>query len=238
MTNLTEQWQRYDVRGARDTRAWDVRLLFGFLLACLLAQVAMTFGPSLGVRTFVRTLPFLGSLSMLFLIRGPSHRHPAKPWAMAVLLLTGLFLLNPTNGGTLAAVAQAGFSAAILAPLFWTTRIQLSSNRFALLLTIWWTFHALSAGLGVLQFYWPETFAFSPSEQLFHFGGDYVASLSFERADGVSVLRPMGLTDLPGGASVSALYVIVGSCYWFLRPGRLLVRFGCWCSRRWQPSLS
>src|SRR5262249_8985192 len=44
--------------------------------------------------------------------------------------------------------------------------------------------------------------------------------------DGVTVLRPMGLTDLPGGASVSALYVIVGSCYWFLRPGRRLVQIG------------
>jgi len=226
MTNLSEQWQRSDVRAAQGAQAWNVRLLFGFLVACLLAQVTMTFGPPLGLRTILRTLPFLGSLSMLLLVRGSSRRHPAKPWAVAVLLITGLMLLSPTNGGTVAAVAQAGFSAAIVAPLFWTTRIELSSNRLASLFTIWWTFHALSAGIGVLQFYWPETFAFSPSEQLSHFGLDYVASLSFERADGVSVLRPMGLTDLPGGASVSALYVIVGSCYWFLRPGRLLVRFG------------
>ena len=135
-TDLSRQLQRSSVRAAQDVQARDARLLFGFLVACLLAQVATTFGPVLGLRTVLRTLPFVGSLAMLFLVRGPARRHPAKPWAVAALVLTGVMLLGPTNGGTVAAVGQAVFSAAIVSPLFWTTRIELSSSRLALLFKI------------------------------------------------------------------------------------------------------
>jgi hypothetical protein len=223
MMRLTEG--HHAMPRASNPQVWDARLLFCFLIVCLLAQVMVTFELP-GLRTAVRTVPFLASLAMLVLVRGRPSPHPAAPWAVAVLALTWGMLLNPTNGGVFAAIAQAALSTAVLAPLFWGRRIQLSGRNLVLLFSLWWGFHALSAGLGVLQFYWPDTFAFSPSEQLAHIGTDYVASLSFERPDGVTVLRPMGLTDLPGGASVSALYVIVGSAYWLLRTGGRLARLG------------
>ena len=192
------------------------RWLLLFILGCFTAQILVALSVWTSGRTALRAAPFLGSLALLVLVHGKPQRHLAKPWALAVLLVTWLFLLNPTNGGALAAVAQAVLTTAIIAPLFWSTRLSLTTKQLATVVTLWWAYHAVSAGLGILQFYWPETFAFRPSDQLTHFSSDYVESLTIERPDGVSVLRPMGLTDLPGGACISALYVVVIGCYFLL----------------------
>jgi hypothetical protein len=118
-------------------------------------------------------------------------------------------LLNPINGGAVAAVAEASLSTAVLAPIFWATRLRIDRHAFVPILIAWWLFHATSAALGILQLYWPETFAFRLSDQLLQAGPAYIEGMSITRPDGVSVLRPTGLTDFPGGAAISALYVLV-----------------------------
>jgi hypothetical protein len=196
---------------------------FGFTLVCQLV-VGLSFWPS--ARVAFRTGPFLASILMLFLVRGTQRSHPARAWAILALVITWLMLLNPVNGGAIAALAEAGLSTAVLAPLFWATRLRIDRHTFVPILVAWWLFHAASAALGILQLYWPELFAFQLSDELLQQGPGYVDAMSIIRPDGVSVFRPMGLTDVPGGAAISGLYVLVAGTALAMNARRLLLRIG------------
>jgi hypothetical protein len=76
----------------------------------------------------------------------------------------------------------------------------------------------------MLQLYWPETFAFRISDQLMQSGSAYLEGMSITRPDGVTLLRPTGLTDTPGGAAISGMFVLVMGAAFAMSAKRLLVR--------------
>jgi hypothetical protein len=185
------------------------RLLGAFLVFSLACQVLIALGVWSDARVAIRAAPFLASVAMLFAVAGPRRAHKSIPLAVAALAITWLQMLNPNGGGAVAALAQACLSTAVLAPVFWANRLRIDRRELVLILSAWWIFHIASATLGILQIYWPDTFVFGISDRLKQLEPDYLESLMITRSDGVQVFRPTGLTDVPGGATTSALYAFV-----------------------------
>jgi hypothetical protein len=102
-------------------------------------------------------------------------------------------------------VAQIVFQLAIAAPVFWTARNWLSAERLERMLLLVFGANFLGAALGLLQVYYPQTFMPPEFSRLaLRMNADIVGALTYIGADGREIVRPPGLSDMPGGASVSA----------------------------------
>lgn len=205
---------------ARRAFAW-VPAFVVFQLAC---QLVLVFGDVGWARMLVRMAAFGASLALLLALRGRGSPHPAALPAALALGVLAVCVFHPGTAGMVAGVAQVGLYAAVLAPLFWVSRLRnvdlATLRRTALIL---WAFHTFSAGLGVLQVYRPDTFQARVSAVIESKGKGYAESLKITNARGERVFRPMGLTDMPGGASVSGLYAVLLGVALFLTRRRPLV---------------
>jgi hypothetical protein len=162
------------------------------------------------LRIFVRAFPYVLSLAMLYLI-GNAHRGGRKlpPGGMLLtmgLVVLGINLMHPSTDLS-AGVAQVVFQLSIAAPLYWASRLKLDRARLDWLLWLMFLSNAASAVLGLLQVYYPDTFM--PPEfsaQALAMNPAAVESLTYRSATGELITRPPGLTDMPGGAAVGALF--------------------------------
>ncbi len=179
-----------------------------FVLTQVVCQIALLFGAIGQLRILVRGLSFGGSLLLFVLISGKEKQHPALPWVMAVLAIIGLNIFHPTTNTFLAAIAQVMLYFAILSPLFWVSRLNVTSNTLTRILLLLWVFHTVSATLGVLQTYFPGRFQPSVSTTVMGMG-KMAEGLKIELANGEKVWRPMGLTDMPGGAGTAGMYAFL-----------------------------
>ena len=182
--------------------------LHTFVLTQFLFQIILLF-PQIGVlRVPMRTASF--ALSLLFLALFPSkgERHPATTPAIIVMSIMFLELaFHPYNNSMTSGLAQCLLYLAILAPLFWVSGLEITSKGFETLIFLMWIFYAASAGLGVLQMYFPGQFQPTLSSVIQNF--QYKEGLMITLANGEQVFRPMGLTDQPGGAASHSLYAIL-----------------------------
>ncbi|NDJ16215.1 hypothetical protein GS601_02740 [Myxacorys almedinensis A] len=172
----------------------------------------------------IRVGAFALSLGLLVGVRQTGIKHPAKPWAIAVLCIMALELFwHPHLNSLPAGVAQCLMYLAILAPLFWVSRLPLNLNSLRGLVFLLWGFHTLSSGMGVLQTYYSDVFQFvlSTKIQAGVFGGDH---LMIQLANGKMIHRPMGLTDIPGGAAKSGFYAVLLGTGIALQERRFIVR--------------
>lgn len=195
----------------------------GFVVILLLCQVALLV-PGIGaLRLAVRMAAFGASLVLLALVRGRGRRHPAFALAVASLVVVAVEIFHPDTRSLVAGSAQAGLYVAVMAPLFWAPRLGLDVRTIGRLVLILWAFHTLSAAVGVLQVYFPGQFQPPLSAIVLSKGRGYVESLKIVTASGQRVFRPMGLTDIPGGASVSGLYATLFGTGFFLTRRRPLM---------------
>ena len=201
-----------------------------FIVFQLLCQLTLVLGDIGGARVLVRMAAFGASLALLVVLRGRGSAHPAGGPAVLALAVLGICVFHPETRSLTGGVAQVGLYAAVLAPLFWVPR--LTSIDMAMLrraVVILWGFHVLSAGLGVLQVYRPGTFQPPVSAVVESKGKGYVESLKITTASGERVFRPMGLTDVPGGAGISGLYAVLLGVGFFLTrrtPGMMAAALG------------
>jgi hypothetical protein len=94
---------------------------------------------------------------------------------------------------------------AIAAAVFWTARNWITAERLERLLLLVFGASFLSAAVGLLQVYYPATFMPPEFSRLaLSMNADIVGALSYIGADGRQIIRPPGLSDLPGGAAVAA----------------------------------
>ena len=101
--------------------------------------------------------------------------------------------------------AQIVFQVSIAAPVFWTARHWVTDERLERVLLLVFGANFLGAALGLLQVYYPQTFMPPEFSRLaLRMNADIVGSLTYIGADGREIVRPPGLSDLPGGAAVSA----------------------------------
>jgi hypothetical protein len=188
-----------------------------FIVFQLLCQLVLISGDIGWARMAVRMAAFGASLVLLVGLRGRGSAHPASGPGVLALAVLAICVFHPETRGMIAGSAQVALYAAVIAPLFWVPRltsIDLAMLRRAVL--ILWAFHSLSASLGVLQVYRPGTFQPPVSAVVESKGKGYVESLKITTADGRRVFRPMGLTDVPGGAAISGLYAVLLGVGFFL----------------------
>jgi len=180
-----------------------IQLLWGLLL----------FVPGMQpFRVYIRALPYVSSLGALafYMRRGTGEPlAPSSRWLLGVFVLLALNLLHEETH-LLAGIAQTIFQISIAAPIFWVPRIVRSERRFLRLLWVIFAASFVSAAIGVLQVYYPDRFLppeFSALGRALN--PEFVNALTYIGADGRSIIRPPGLSDLPGGAAISGLTSMV-----------------------------
>ena len=181
-----------------------MQLLYGALLFVPGAQQ---------YRVVVRSAPYVASLAALlvFLVR----RHPREPlspsgkWLLASFALLAANLLHAETR-LQAGLAQIVFQVSIAAPMFWAAAMVHDQRRLTRLLWIICGAGFLNAALGVLQVYEPDRFLPPEFSALGRsLNPAFVETLSYSGPGGAQIVRPPGLTDLPGGASVAGLLTVL-----------------------------
>jgi hypothetical protein len=180
-------------------------------------QVALLFEAVASARVLVRCASFGISLALLFLLPGRGPTLPARRWVLAVLAIVTLSGLNPEGNTVLSRAVQVGLYLAILGPVFWVPRLEVTPAVLHRLLLIFWLFHSASASVGVLQVVFPGRLQPAVSKAVRGMGQQYVDDLKITLADGQEVFRPMGLTDVPGGAATAGLYATLFGLGFFLK---------------------
>ncbi|HEU4456782.1 MAG TPA: hypothetical protein VFR81_27185 [Longimicrobium sp.] len=184
-----------------------------FLLLCQVVLLAPGVG---GGRMFVRAGAFGASLVFLLLLRGRGTRHPSSGAALLMVPVLAAAVFHPGTTNLVAGSAQAVLYLAVLAPIFWVSRLTVDERTIRQVAMILWGFHTLSCLVGVLQVYYPGQFQPALSSIIASKGPGYLKSLMITTVSGVRVFRPMGLTDVPGGASISGLYAVLFGTGFFL----------------------
>ncbi len=125
----------------------------------------------------------------------------------SLFVLAAGLLLHPDS----LFVSGAGyflFHLSIAAPIFWVQDSVKSGRHLNRIVWIIFASHLLSAEVGALQIYYPDRFMPPEFTQLgTEMNADYVESLSYQGADGEYIIRPPGLTDMPGGAAISGMFI-------------------------------
>jgi hypothetical protein len=201
--------------------AWVLGFVY-FQIACQLFLLVEAVAP---FRSLIRSASFGISLVMLAFLPGKTsvQRHPAAGAACAVL---GVIILSYLHPGTipLAGAAQVLMYAAIIGPVFWVTRAGVRSADLHRIVLLIWIFHTASSVAGVIQVLYPGHFQPALSSYTSGLDADYVDSLMITTTSGVRVFRPMGLTDMPGGACFSGFYAVLFGLGFFLASRKLSMK--------------
>lgn len=166
-------------------------------------------------RGYIRALPYVVSLGML--ARSTIQRRTGTSLArgsglmMCALILLVVNLLNPQSQ-LYAGIAQCVFQLSIAAPLFWTPKAVRSPAVLERVLMLVFILNAASAGLGVLQVYFPDRFMPPEFSSLgFQLNQYFLDGLTYTGNDGRAIVRPPGLSDQPGAAALAgAIGAILG----------------------------
>jgi len=209
-----QHWQptaRTQIRQPKPSRLLEYFVALEII--CQLALLSSTLAP---FRVFFRTSVFGVSLMLFFLLPGHGKQHPAAKTAFFVMVVLAVSMLNPGVNSETAAAAEFGLYLAVLAPLFWVSRVRIDVAEMRRVLFILWGFQVVSSVFGVLQVYFPARFQFAVSSVVQGQGAGYLAMQHFQNAYGVSVYRPMGLTDTPGGAAAAGFFAVLFAAAFFL----------------------
>jgi len=207
-------------------------LIFGAIhIASQLLLLVPAFG---AVRVVVRMGAFGMGLAFILFVRRKDIRQkaelklPLKACALSIVGILGLELFHPEGGGLLPGIAEIMLTLAVMAPIFWLPRITVGAHTFQRLVTMLWVFYSASATTGVLQAMFPGRFQPGLSTIVTGLRHDAVNSLQIKLASGERIFRPMGLTDIPGGAAYGGLFAVILGIGMLLQPkppffgGRLL----------------
>jgi hypothetical protein len=194
-----------------------------FIFLQIVCQIALLFEMLSFLRIAFRGAAFAVSLAFLFWLPGRGKLSPAHPWAVACLILLGVEMFHPSGNSPISRLAEFVLNVAIMAPLFWVPRLALSTKNLQNILFILWSFHTVSAAVGVLQVYYPGRFQPKVSAAVMNnsTGGD---NLLITLPNGQKTWRPMGLTDVPGGAATAGMYALLFSLGFFVVTRSPLIR--------------
>ena len=208
---------------------------WGWLEAFVILQVfwgVMLFVPgSQAYRAYIRGFPYVVSLAALATCIRYGMAGSVAPGARLVLLSLFMLvasLLHPASW-LVAGIAQVVFQLSIAAPIFWAASIWTSRPRLERLVWLVFAAYFASAGVGLLQVYYPETF--SPPELTslgIRLNPTLAAELSYIGAGDRVILRPPGLSDLPGGASIAGVIAALLGFAMAMRGGQTLLKRGCY----------
>ena len=166
-------------------------------------------------RPIIRALPYASSLGMLVLYfpqRSTWTKAPGSAsFMLAALGVLVANLLHPTTQFA-AGVAQCVFQLMIAAPVFWAWKAVRDETRLLKVIRLVFVLNVLSASVGALQVYLPDVFLPPQFSALgMQLSETWADELSYEGAGGRTIVRPPGLTDQPGAASVAgAITAVLG----------------------------
>ena len=160
-------------------------------------------------RTYLRALPYLASLAaVVYYFRRPTGEpvHAERPsgWSSRSGILVLNLLHSTTHSAGRAGAGGVPAEHRCAGPVddargsheAKLTRAALDSVRD----------ERASSVVGVLQVYYPEQFLPPEFSALgLEMNPDLVSSLTYRGADGQEIVRPPGLSDMPGGAAVAAM---------------------------------
>ncbi|MBL9085046.1 MAG: hypothetical protein JNK76_24795 [Planctomycetales bacterium] len=176
-----------------------------------------------GLRTYLRVAAFLSSIAMLGILPPASGpHHPLRGVGIGFLVALAFGILLP-DAMLLAGFAQWWLNFAIWAPLFWIPRIALTTHVLWNIFLMLWVFNLLSSAVGVLQVYYPGTFAPS-GEFVRQLMGPMADGLLIELTDGRQVFRPFGLSDTPGGAASAGSFSVLAGIVLLSTSSRVFFR--------------
>jgi hypothetical protein len=186
--------------------AFSDRWLLVFVLAGFLFELGLFVAGNTALRLPLRVGMYFTSLAFVFLIRGNSTPHPASRLIQYILAVLIVCLINPLGNELPARVGQICLYFSVLSPLIWASKLRITIQTFRRLVVIMWFFYTASAVMGVLQVEYPGKFDGALSA---NFDDQSIMPHVFVLADGTKIIRPKGLTDVPGGASTGGVYSIV-----------------------------
>jgi len=202
-----------------------MQLLWGLLLFVPGAQA---------YRTIIRAAPYVMSgAALVYYFRGGREQTlpSSTTWLIVSFALLLLNLLHET-AHWVAGSAQIVFQICISAPVFWMAKAVRTNTHMHRVLWVFFVASALGAIVGVLQVYFPKQFL-PPEFSLFaqSLNPNLVQSLTYVGANGREIVRPPGLSDLPGGAAVSGMMaMILGLSLGVGRNVKWYARFGCFAA--------
>jgi len=202
-----------------------------FIALQLLWGLALFVPGAQAYRVYIRALPYvISGASLVYYFR----RQTGEPlpvcskWLAACLAVMLLNLVWPTAHLT-AGVGQIIFQASIVAPVFWMARAIRNERRLVRLVWVLFAASVIASAVGVLQVYFPARFLppeFSALAQTLN--PDIISALTYAGADGRAIVRPPGLSDMPGGAAVAGMMTVVIGLTLAIKQGQSsLVRVVC-----------
>ena len=196
--------------------------LVTFLAVQFLCQIALLFEFLGQYRVVFRVAAFVISFLALAFLPGAGRRHRSWPFLVAAMVILAAGVLHPTTNTPLSAIAHITLNLTIVAPIFWVTRLTITTKVLSQILLLVWGFHTLSSVVGVLQVIYPGQF--QPSVSTVVTSNANSEGLKITLADGSSVWRPMGLTDVPGGAASAGLSAVLFGLGFLTASPRWMVR--------------
>jgi hypothetical protein len=221
-TTPAQHWR--PANGIPVSRPKPNRLLEYFVILEIVCQLALLSSTLAPFRIVFRTAVFGASLGFLFVLPGQGKLHPAAKAAFVVMTILAVSLLNPGINNATSATAQFALYLAILAPLFWVSRLRIDLAEMRRVIFLLWAFQFVSSIFGLLQVYFPGRFQFAISTVVQGNGAGYLGMLQFQNAYGQTVYRPMGLTDTPGGAAAAGFFAVLFAAAFFLLERRRWMR--------------
>jgi len=202
--------------------------LRNFVIFQFVCQIALLFDLVGEYRIVVRAAAFGASLFLLLLLpKSRDRAHVATNAAFAVMAILILELFHPTTNTVIAGVAHIALYLAILGPLFWVPRLRIDVAGMRQVLLVIFIFHTMSAATGVLQAQFPGSFQPNLSAVIAGKDRGYVEDLKITLANGQRVFRPMGLTDVPGGAAAAGFYTVLLGMGFFMTIQKRGARYAC-----------
>jgi hypothetical protein len=185
---------------------WE--LLEWFMLAQWLCSVIIMLPGAQAVRLPMRILPYAGNIGLLFAYverLPPWKRFPGTTSLVLVFALMLVEFLHPDTA-LIPGLVQVGLSTSIFAPAFWGGKAIRDKRRLDRILYLMFFFSASSALVGFLQ---AKYGLLMPAQFSSALGANKVESLTYVGANGQALVRPPGLSDLPGGAAGAAAFTVL-----------------------------
>ena len=200
-----------------------------FVLVQLMWGVLLFIPGSQAYRTYIRAFPYITSLIALVVCTrstGTGTVVPGSRWLLAAGMLLIANLLHEETQMR-AGLAQIVFQASIAAPMFWAARIGQGEVRLRRVVWLILLSSFASAAVGILQVYYPDRFlppAFSALALALN--PEFVSALSYIGPNGDLIVRPPGLSDLPGGAAMAGMTAaVLGVAFAFQSAQHQLIRW-------------
>lgn len=176
-----------------------------FLLIQTLSNSLLFIPESQDYRFAIRALPYAASILLaLFYFnraRGRLVMPPGAGLLGAAMLLLALNLLHNTTVFP-TGLAQMAFQLTIAAPALWVASVVETRERLERLLWLLFLTNGISTILGLLQVFYPRIFTPQFSSVALSLNSEAVRSLTYVGASGQAIVRPPGLSDIPGGAAI------------------------------------